>query len=289
MTDRADVIVVFGGTGRQGGAVARELLRRGRPVRAVVRDPSSDGARALEGAGAELVRGDMDDRGSLDAALRGAYGVYSVQTFTGPGGPAGEARQGALVADAAERAGVSHFVYASVGGSDRGSGVEHFESKGRVERHIEALGLPATILRPVFFMENFAWAGPRRRDGELVLTLALRPATPLQMIAVADVGVLAADAFDDPAGHLDRRIEIAGDELTGPGMAEAFATVAGEPVRFETLPDEVLREQDEETAVMFHWFDTRGYAADLASLRAIRPEPTTLEAWARGNWTVPEA
>ncbi|WP_052849238.1 NmrA/HSCARG family protein [Streptomyces avicenniae] len=288
MTDGTDVVVVFGGTGRQGGAVARELLRRGRTVRAVVRDPSSDGARSLAGAGAELATGDMDDAASLDAALRGAYGVYSVQTFTGPDGPEGEVRQGGLVAEAAARAGVSQFVYGSVGGAERGSGVAHFESKGRVERRIEALGLPATILRPVFFMENFQGPlGPARRDGALVLALPLRPTTALQMIAVADVGVLAADAFDDPAGHLDRRIEIAGDELTGPRMAEVFAEVAGEPVRWETTPVEDVRARDEESATMFTWFDTRGYAADLPALRAQRPELRTLAVWARDNWAPP--
>ncbi|WP_129841149.1 NmrA/HSCARG family protein [Streptomyces sp. RFCAC02] len=289
MADRAnDVIVVFGGTGRQGGAVARELLRRGRPVRAVVRDPRSESARALAGAGADTVRGDMEDPATLDAALRGAYGVYSVQTFTGPDGTEGETRQGRAVADAAARAGVSHFLYGSVGGSDRGSGVPHFESKGRVERHIEALGLPATILRPAYFMDNFAGAGPVWRDGEPVLTMALDPSVPLQMIAARDIGVFAADAFDDPGGHLDRRIEIAGDELTGPGIAEVFAGAVGRPVRFESRPVEELRAEDEEMALMFDWFNRHGYAADLPALRAQHPELTTLADWVAGNWTAPD-
>lgn len=93
------VIVVTGATGRQGGATARALLSRGWTVHALVRDPNKPEALALEEAGAVLVRGNLDDVASLDAALRGAYGVFSVQTFAGPDGfmrrdPAGQGRCG---------------------------------------------------------------------------------------------------------------------------------------------------------------------------------------------------
>lgn len=292
MAGNDDVIVVFGGTGRQGGAVARELLRRGRSVRAVVRDPAAERARALGDAGAELVRGDMEDAASLDEALRGAYGVYSVQTFAGPDGVEGEVRQGRAVADAASRAAVPHFVYSSVGGAERDSGVPHFESKRRVERHIEELGLPATVLRPVFFMDNFEGMGPvplAEGEEELVLTLALEPGVPLQMIAVEDIGVFAADAFEDPEGHLGRRVEIAGDELTGAQMADIFSEIAGRPVRFASQPVAELRAGSEEMALMFEWFNRHGYQADIPALKEAHPELITLEAWLRRNWTDPRS
>jgi uncharacterized protein YbjT (DUF2867 family) len=104
--------VVFGATGRQGGAMTRELLRRGREVRAVVRDPQAPRAEDLAAAGAVLTRGDLDDPASVKAAIRDAHGVYSVQTFTGPDGSAGEARQGITVAEAAARTAITHVVYA---------------------------------------------------------------------------------------------------------------------------------------------------------------------------------
>ena len=63
--------------------------------------------------------------------------------------------KGKLLASAAADAGVRHFVYTSAGGADRQSGIPHFESKWRVEQHIRSLGLPATILRPAAFMDNF--------------------------------------------------------------------------------------------------------------------------------------
>jgi uncharacterized protein YbjT (DUF2867 family) len=142
------IVLVTGATGRQGGATARELSSRGWTVHALVRDPDKPEAQALRRHGVTLVRGDMEDPAGLDAALRGVYGVYSVQTFTGPDGLTGEVRQGKAVAEAAARAGVTHFVYGSVDGSDRSSGVAHFETKGEVEKRIAALGLPATVLRP---------------------------------------------------------------------------------------------------------------------------------------------
>lgn len=280
-------IVVTGATGRQGGAAARALLDEGWTVRALVRDPGRPQARALQEAGAVLVRGDLEDPGSLDAALAGAYGVFSVQTFAGPDGFAGEVRQGRAVADAAARAGVAHLVYSSVDGADRPGEVQHFASKGEIERHIHALGLKATILRPTFFITNFAGLGPQWTDGELTLTLALDPATRLQMITPADIGAIAADAFGNPDDYLGRSVEIAADALTGPQMAEVFARVAGAPVHFVSLPVEQLRAHSEEMAAMFDWFNRVGFRADPGASCGARAGLTTLESWAAEHWTPP--
>jgi uncharacterized protein YbjT (DUF2867 family) len=281
MSVRPGWIMVIGATGRQGGSVARELLGRGWEVRALVRDPQAPAARKLADHGAVLVRGDLDDTASLQAALRGAHGVFSVQTFTTPEGVTGEERQGRSVADVAARERVAHVVYSSVGGAERRSGVPHFESKAAIERHIEALGLPATILRPTMFIDNFASFGPTLVDGELVLSLGLAPETVLQMIATRDIAVFAADAFDDPRHWIGRQVEIAGDALTGPQMAEAFAEAAGLPGRFQELPIEQLRAVNRELAAMFDWFNREGYRADLAALRERHPDLTTLRSWLR--------
>ena len=64
-------------------------------------------------------------------------------------------QQGKNLAEAAKKAGVEHFVYSSVGGAERNSGIDHFESKWEIEKHIRKLDLPATVLRPAAFMENY--------------------------------------------------------------------------------------------------------------------------------------
>ncbi len=90
-------------------------------------------------------------------------------------------------------------------------GIPHFESKGKIEARIRQIGMPYTILRPAFFMEN--WFVMREGIENGSITLPLRPQTRLQMIAVDDIGAFAALAFEHPGHWHDRTFELAGDEL----------------------------------------------------------------------------
>ncbi len=196
MANTKNLILITGATGQQGGGIARELLAKGYPVRALTRRPDHANARALAALGAEIATGDLDDAASLERALKGAWGVFAVQN-TWEAGVEREEAQGKLMAELARKAGVHHLVYSSVGSAQRGTGVPHFENKWRVEQTIRALGFPShTILRPVFFMENFAspWFLPSLQQG--VLNVALKAETPLQMIAVKDIGRYGLLAFE---------------------------------------------------------------------------------------------
>lgn len=278
-----DTVLVIGATGQQGGATARALLARDRKVHALVRDQDKPAARALAEAGATLVPGDLDDRKSLRAAMSGVDGVFlALNMMTGArvsaDGVVAEARRGKAVAEVAADAGVGHLVYSSVAGANQETGIPHVESKGRIEAHIHALGLPATVLRPVFFMDNFAThTKPAMVDGELVVRLALRPDTPLQLIATRDIGVFAALAFER---KLAGPVVIGGDVRTGAELADPFAKARGVPARFEQVPLDELRAFDPEVARMFAWFDSRASErADLAALRALHPELSTMDNW----------
>ncbi|MGA2193331.1 MAG: NmrA/HSCARG family protein, partial [Nitrospirota bacterium] len=153
--DRKDqIILVTGATGHQGGAVARALLDAGWKVRALTRDPAAPGAQSLAHKGAEVVKGDLDDRSSLDRALKGAYGVFAVLTPFDKGMDA-EIRQGKLLTDSAKAAGIKHFVYSSVSAANEKTGIPHFESKSQIEKYLKSSGIPSTILRPVSFFYNF--------------------------------------------------------------------------------------------------------------------------------------
>ncbi|MFD0540858.1 NmrA/HSCARG family protein [Actinomadura luteofluorescens] len=211
----SDAVLVIGATGNQGGATARQLLARGRRVHALVRDPGSPAARGLRDGGAVLVQGDLDDAESLRKAMNGVRAVFSVQALAyEPRTLAAEVRQGKTVADIAKESGVAHLVYSSVGGAERDTGIDHFESKAEIERHILALGMPATILRPVFFMNNLLHYADAR--DERVLSLPVRPDKPMQFIAADDIGVFAADAFDDPERSIGRQIELAATSSPSP-------------------------------------------------------------------------
>src|SRR5256885_10317866 len=103
----AKTILVTGATGQQGGSVLRALQKRGFTVRALTRDTASPKAKALADKGVEVVAGDLTDRASLDGALRGAHGAYSVQALAGKEGE--EERQGIAIAEAAAAAKAEHL------------------------------------------------------------------------------------------------------------------------------------------------------------------------------------
>jgi uncharacterized protein YbjT (DUF2867 family) len=287
---RRGPVLVIGATGQQGGATARQLLERGRPVRALVRDPDSPPARALRAAGADLVVGDLDDPTSLRKAMKGVHGVFLVLTMMvgpriSPEGVVAEERRGKAVADLAMESGVEHLVYSSLNGADADSGIPYYESKRRIEEHLRSLGLPATILRPVSFMDNFVtYNRPVLDNGELVLGLAVRPQIPMPLIAVRDIGAFAAIAFDRTEDFLGRTVEIAGDVLTPPQIAETFGRHCGLLARLRQVPIEQIRAFDEQLAQMFAFFNQQ--PADLPDIPALRehhPGLMTLGTWLRST------
>src|SRR6516165_10515775 len=154
MENTNKTVLVAGATGRQGGAVIRHMLRNEWKLRALTRNPNAPPAQELTRQGVEVVRGNLDDPASLERAARGVYGVYSVQDFWSVGAKR-EVMQGKNLADAAKKAGVQHFVYSSVGGAERNTGIPHWESKWQVEKHIRQLNLPTTVFRPAAFMEMY--------------------------------------------------------------------------------------------------------------------------------------
>jgi uncharacterized protein YbjT (DUF2867 family) len=158
MVDPEKVIAVTGATGRQGGAVTRHLLADGWRVRALTRNPDAQPAQRLGELGADVVHADMTDPAALVGAFRDAYGVFSVQNPM-ISGAVGEVRQGKNVAEAAKECGVHHVVYGSAGTGAAGTGVPSWESKLVVQAHMEALGLPLTVLRPMAFMELMTGKG----------------------------------------------------------------------------------------------------------------------------------
>jgi len=176
-----------------------------------------------------------------------------------------EVRQGVLLADAAKQAGVAHYVYTSVGSAHRHTGIPHFESKWEVEQHIGKIGLPATILRPVFFMENFTTYSKPSPEG--VLTMPMRPDRKLAMVAVKDIGQFGAAAFIRPKDFLGQALDLAGDELTIPEAAAHLTKAMGRLIRFQEFPlDQVEAAMGHDLATMFRWFNNVGYATDVPGL-----------------------
>ena len=277
------IIAVTGATGQQGGAVARKLLAEGWKVRALTRDINKPAAQELKSLGAEVVAGDLDKRDELDAAFKGAYGVFSVQNFWLPNvGFEGEVRQGKAVADAAKAAGVQHLLYSSVGAAHRGMGQKHFESKWIIEQYIHSLDIPNTILRPAAFMDNYNWSRPNILNGTFT-GRGLRAEKGTQIIAVEDIGVFVALAFANPQAYLGKTIELAGDELSESQIADTLAKVIGRPVKLVPPTPGTGQRSEEEMVAMFNFFNGEGYDADIPALRKLHPGLLRFEEYLRKN------
>jgi uncharacterized protein YbjT (DUF2867 family) len=261
MSTKSEPILITGATGQRGGALALALLKQGYSVRAMTRHP--DKAEELRSRGAEIVDADLQDRQSLDHALRGIKRAFLVTTPYEDGVDA-EVVQGVTFADAAKAANVTHLVYSSVGSAHRKTGIPHFESKLKVEQHIKKLGLPVTIIRPVFFMENFG-APWMIRDG--VLSTPLPPDCKLQMIAVDNIGAFGVAAFDRPNDFLGQELELAGDNLTFPQALDTLTAVTGRPYTYAQMPkDKAETVFGHDFTLMFDWFVRVGYNADISGL-----------------------
>jgi uncharacterized protein YbjT (DUF2867 family) len=276
---KTGTILVTGATGQQGGAVARALLAGGHKVRAMTRKPDGEAARALAGKGAEVVRGDLDDVASLEKALAGAWGVFAVQN-TWEAGVEGEEQQGKRLAELARRAGVEHYVYTSVASAHRRTGIPHFENKWRIEQTVRALSFPSyrSCARSSSW-ENLSAAG---QAGAGPGADARPPAdTPLQMIAVEDIGAYGRLVFEEAERFNGRELYIAGDELTMPEVARVLGEAMKKKLEFVPVPIEDVRKGSLDYALMFEWFDRVGYDVHIRSRsRECGIPPTGLASWA---------
>ena len=285
MVNEDRTVLVTGATGRQGGAVVRHMLPKGWKLRALTRNTSNHAAQELASKGIELMQGDLEDPASLLRAVQGVYGIYSVQDFWAVGARR-EVQQGKNLGDAAKKAGVKHFVYSSVGGAERSTGIPHWESKWEVEKYIRSLGLPATVLRPVSFMETYYIDQVEIGILKGKLTDPIRADKPYQTIATDDIGAFAALAFERPKDFIGLELEIAGSELTNSEAAKVFSRVLGKPVKFQKLPLPLVRVVlGKEFYQMFRWFNESGYKADIPGLRRKYPEVPlqSLEEWLRNE------
>jgi uncharacterized protein YbjT (DUF2867 family) len=261
------IVLVAGGTGKQGGATIRHLLESRRVrVRVLTRNPNSDKAKRLAAQGVELARGDFDESHTLAAALSGVSAAFSVQSDN-----ALEVRRGKAFADAVREAGTPHLVYSSLDGAERKSGVPHYESKWHIEEHIRELALPATILRPVAFMENLLMPALPRSVFIGILRAALGRSKRLQLVSTSDVGWFAARALEEPNQYVGRTIALAGDELNVDEILDAYLKVEGRAPRPFPTPRFALRLLPRDLSSMLCWFAEHGFEANIPELRRKHP------------------
>ena len=212
-----------------------------------------------------------------------------------------EEEQGKALVDAALDAGVERFVFTGVdrGAKQEATDVPHFRTKHNIEEHLKTVTaaqrqekggklMDWTILRPVFFMDNIvpgflaqviatAWKATLAGTGK-----------KLQMVSVADIGYVAAQAFLRPDEMKNETISLAGDELTYEEAEEVFKEKTGKesiPTTYETLVKGMMWAM-KDVGLMFKFFKEEGFGADVEGLRKRFPEMTEWGTWLeKSKWT----
>jgi uncharacterized protein YbjT (DUF2867 family) len=229
-------VLVTGATGKQGGAVARQLNQRGHQVVALVRQPDTAPARALAAVGIELSAGDLAGAEALRKAASGAAAIFGISVPFGPGSPGQEVAQGKLLADVASDLGL-HLVFSSIRGADRitTSSVAHASSKQLIERYLRDRPVRATVLGPTYFMENALNVGFNRLH-QGILAMPLPPGKRLDQTTVLDIAALAVYAFEHPGELAGQRIDLASTASPAPRWPAPSARSSAGPSPISSYP-----------------------------------------------------
>ena len=218
------MILVLGATGTVGGEVLAQLAEAGVPRRAMVRDVPRAVAAGLRNDGVELVRGDLDEPASLVAAMEDVDAAFVVTANS----PAQVAQEIAAI-DAAARAGVGHIVKLSVPGTSGEASLDLLRFHYDIEQHLAASGVPYTVVRPIWFMQNLLHVAPGLAHDD-VLRLPLGDG-PVGAVDVRDLAaVIVALVRGDP--QVDAMVTGPAD-VTATEMAADLAGAPGRPIRFE--------------------------------------------------------
>jgi uncharacterized protein YbjT (DUF2867 family) len=230
---------IAGVTGNTGAVVADEILQQGKPVRVIVR--TKDKGRPWLEKGAEVVVASVDDPTSLAEALRGADGAYLLAPpdMAGTDVVARGRELGETFAAAIKESGIAHVVFLSSIGAHLSEGTGPIQIVHHIEKSLRETGVNLTLLRPAYFIENWAAGlGPAQEQG--VLPSFLTADAKVAMVATRDIGKAAADALLHAAEGV-RILAIAGPQEYAPAdVATELGTVLGKEVKVAQGPLEAV-------------------------------------------------
>jgi uncharacterized protein YbjT (DUF2867 family) len=302
-------IAVVGATGAQGGGLVRAILADpsgGFAARALTRDATTEKARALAAAGAEVVAANVDDEESLRRAFAGAYGAFCVTFFWDHFSPEREQAEARAMAAAAKQAGVKHVVWSTLEDTRKWVPLDddrmptlhgkykvpHYDAKGEANRYFAEAGVPTTCLNTSFYWDNLVHfgMGPKKgEDGTYSFVLPMGD-KKLPGIAAEDIGRCAYGVFKRP-DLIGKTVGIAGEHLTGAQMAAELTKALGVPVAHAAVTPAVYRAFGfpgaDDLGNMFQFkadFESDYCGArDLAFSRSLNPKLQTFAEWLAAN------
>lgn len=304
------VIVVFGATGSQGGGLAHAILSDKNSefsVRAVTRDPSSDKAKALAEAGAEVVAADINDYQSIKKALNGAYGAYFVTFFWEHFSPEKEFEQARDLAKAAKEERLEHVIWSTLEDTrmwvplhndqiptlqDKYK-VPHFDAKGEANQFFFAGSVPTTFFHASFYWDNMIHfgLGPQRdEDGNLAISFPMGD-KKMAGISTDDIGKCAHGIFKKGKQMIGKTIGVAGEQLTCKEMAQALSGALGEDVSYNEMDPEDFRNLGfpgaDDLGNMFQFYrdfdDACNSTRDVGVSKELNPDLKSFKMWLDEN------
>ena len=277
------VAFVAGATGHQGGATARELLKSGVKVHAIVRDSSSKSAIDLQRLGAHLFPGNFEDLLSLKAALGGATAVF-LNVLPTVSDTKREVVHAKNIIDAAIASGtVTTIVYSSVTMTGRheefpnwGPGYPlawYWENKAQIESMVRGSGIEYwTILRPAFLMHNYhqptaSYMFPDLVQRRTFLT-AYKPSTAMTILDRDDVGKFAAAAIIEPSAYNMHEIDLGVESLTPAEIVRELSRVSGKDISLRFYDEKEVEELGPRKPVIHSqvWANEVGYQVNFKDL-----------------------
>ena len=271
---------VTGATGKQGGAVVKNLLLHGFNVKALTRNKDSSAAQLLKQENVDLIQGNLDDTATYSHHLKDANAVFCALDFTK--GAEKEIRQGIGLANMAKENGVKHFLYSSVIGADAHTGIPHWESKFRIENHIKQTGLSYTIIRPSSFYENFLIPQVKSRLLKGKLVIPTHKNKVQQFISTEDIGKISTTIFMNPEKYSNQTINLATEQLDGLQVTAIFSKVWNKPIGYQQLPGIITRlAMGKDLYKMFSWINKNDavFIKDLDAIKKEFPGLLSLEEW----------
>jgi uncharacterized protein YbjT (DUF2867 family) len=304
------IITIFGGTGAQGGGLARAILNDKSSefaARVITRHPESEKAQALAAMGAEVMAADIDDKDSLKQALQGAYGAYCVTFYWEHYSPEREYAEARSLAEATKEAGLQHVIWSTLedtrkfvpldddrmptlGGKYK---VPHFDAKGEADQLFIDLGVPVTFLRASFYWDNFIYfgSGPKKGpNGKLYITFPLDN-SKMAGIASEDIGKCAYGIFKKGKAFIGKTVGVAGEHLSGSEIASALSKALGLEILYNNVTPETYRgfgfPGADDLGNMFQFYrdfeEDCNRVRDVGASRELNPELKTFDQWLAAN------
>ena len=295
------LIAVFGATGNQGGSVLRSLSKNGKyQLKAVTRNAKSSKAKELATMkNVSVAEADLDDKESVDLALKDCYGAFLVTDFTAHFVKGREEGQGINFIDKAIKNNVKHIVFSGLENveSQINKPCLHFDYKAVIEDYglKNANKINFTSIRMSMFYQEVVGSMLNKAFGSrFLLNIPMDADKRVYLINVDDIGNCATTVFENPDRYKSKFLGIGGDflkisdikttlnKVLRPEMKVSFQ--GGGFNRF--MFNNVLKFPGvKDIAVMFEYYNTEKFKRDLTLTKELNPSVINFNDWLVKNKT----